>query len=74
MSRAVEHHRCVGCVGEFGPVGHSIMFGLGAEHRRRPDFASGEYALQVAAIRDLCHIGIVGWAMDGHAGAELVST
>lgn len=36
------------------------------------EFPTGEGPLHVAAIRDLCHRGIVGWAMDGHAGAELV--
>ncbi|MCI0544228.1 MAG: IS3 family transposase [Actinobacteria bacterium] len=35
-------------------------------------FPTGEGPLHVAAIRDLCHRGIVGWAMDDHAGAELV--
>lgn len=36
------------------------------------EFPTDEGPLHVAAIRDLCHRGIVGWAMDGHAGAELV--
>ena len=31
-----------------------------------------EGPLHLAAIRDLCHRGIVGWAMDSHQGAELV--
>ena len=35
-------------------------------------FPTREGPLHVAAIRDLCHRGIVGWAMDGHQGAELV--
>jgi hypothetical protein len=35
-------------------------------------FPTSEGALHVAAIRDQCHRGIVGWAMDSHAGAELV--
>lgn len=35
-------------------------------------FPTGEGPLHVAAIRDLCHRGIVGWAMGDHAGAELV--
>lgn len=34
-------------------------------------FPTGEGPLHVAAIRDLCHRGIVGWAMDSHPGAEL---
>lgn len=35
-------------------------------------FPTGEGPLHVAAIRDLCHRGIVGWAMDAHPGADLV--
>ena len=35
-------------------------------------FPTTQGPLHVAAIRDLCHRGIVGWAMDGHPGAELV--
>ena len=35
-------------------------------------FPTGKGPLHVAAIRDLCHRGIVGWAMDTHANAELV--
>ena len=35
-------------------------------------FPTREGPLHVAAIRDLCHRGIVGWAMDSHQGAELV--
>ena len=35
-------------------------------------FPTAEGPLHVAAIRDLCHRGIVGWAMGGHPGAELV--
>lgn len=35
-------------------------------------FPTAEGPLHVAAIRDLCHRGIVGWAMGAHAGAELV--
>jgi putative transposase len=35
-------------------------------------FPTREGPLHVAAIRDLCHRGIVGWAMDAHQGAELV--
>jgi hypothetical protein len=35
-------------------------------------FPTSEGALHVAAIRNQCHRGIVGWAMDSHAGAELV--
>lgn len=34
-------------------------------------FPTAEGPLHVAAIRDLCHRGIVGWAMDTHPGAEL---
>jgi putative transposase len=36
------------------------------------EFPTAEGTLHVAAIRDLCHRGFVGWAMDGHASAELV--
>ena len=35
-------------------------------------FPTREGPLHVAAIRDLCHRGIVGWAMDGHEDTELV--
>lgn len=34
-------------------------------------FPTAEGPLHVAGIRDLCHRGIVGWAMDAHPGAEL---
>ena len=34
-------------------------------------FPTGEGPLHVAAIRDPCHRGIVGWAMDTPPGAEL---
>jgi hypothetical protein len=36
------------------------------------EFPTGEGKLHVAGIRDLCHRGLVGWAMDEHADAELV--
>ncbi len=36
------------------------------------EFKTGEGKLYVAGIRDLCHRGIVGWAMDDHHRAELV--
>jgi transposase InsO family protein len=36
------------------------------------EFPTGEGKLHLAAIRDLCHRGIVGWAMDEHQDAQLV--
>jgi len=36
------------------------------------EFKTGDGKLYVAAIRDLCHRGIVGWSMDDHHRAELV--
>jgi len=36
------------------------------------EFRTGEGKLWVAAIRDLCHRGIVGWSMADHHRAELV--
>lgn len=36
------------------------------------EFKTGEGKLYVAAIRDLCHRGIVGWSMADHHRAELV--
>ena len=36
------------------------------------EFPTGEGKLHLAAIRDLCHRGIVGWAMDEHQDALLV--
>lgn len=36
------------------------------------EFPTGEGKLHVAGIRDLCHRGLVGWAMGAHADAELV--
>ena len=36
------------------------------------EFPTGEGKLHIAGIRDLCHRGLVGWAMDEHADAELV--
>ena len=36
------------------------------------EFPTGEGKLHVAGVRDLCHRGLVGWAMDGHPDAELV--
>jgi len=30
------------------------------------EFPTGEGKLHLAAIRDLCHRGIVGWSMDEH--------
>lgn len=36
------------------------------------EFKTGEGKLYVAAIRDLCHRGIVGWSMDDSHRAELV--
>ncbi len=35
------------------------------------EFPTGEGELHVAGIRDLCHRGLVGWAMGEHADAEL---
>ena len=36
------------------------------------EFPTGEGKLHLAAIRDLCHRGIVGWSMDEHQDAQLV--
>ncbi len=36
------------------------------------EFPTGEGKLHLAAIRDLCHRGIVGWATDEHQDATLV--
>ncbi len=36
------------------------------------EFPTGEGKLHLAAIRDLCHRGIVGWAMDEHQDSALV--
>jgi putative transposase len=36
------------------------------------EFPTGEGKLYVAGVRDLCHRGLVGWAMDEHQDAELV--
>jgi transposase InsO family protein len=36
------------------------------------EFPTGEGKLCVAGVRDLCHRGLVGWAMDEHQDAELV--
>jgi putative transposase len=36
------------------------------------EFPTGEGKLHLAGIRDLCHRGIVGWAMDEHQDAQLV--
>jgi transposase InsO family protein len=36
------------------------------------EFATNEGKLYVAGVRDLCHRGLVGWAMDEHQDAELV--
>ena len=36
------------------------------------EFPTREGPLHVAGIRDLCHRGLVGWAMGAHADAELV--
>ena len=36
------------------------------------EFPTGEGKLHLAAIRDLCHRGIVGWTMDEHQDAQLV--
>jgi putative transposase len=36
------------------------------------EFATAEGELYVAGVRDLCHRGLVGWAMDQHQDAELV--
>ena len=36
------------------------------------EFPTGEGKLHLAAIRDLCHRGIVGWSMDEHQDALLV--
>jgi putative transposase len=36
------------------------------------EFATDEGKLYVAGVRDLCHRGLVGWAMDEHQDAELV--
>jgi transposase InsO family protein len=36
------------------------------------EFVTGEGKLYVAGVRDLCHRGLVGWAMDQHQDAELV--
>lgn len=36
------------------------------------EFQTGEGKLYLAGIRDLCHRGLVGWAMDEHQDAELV--
>jgi transposase InsO family protein len=36
------------------------------------EFPTGEGKLHLAAIRDLCRRGIVGWAMDEHQDAQLV--
>jgi transposase InsO family protein len=36
------------------------------------EFPTGEGKLYVAGIRDLCHRGLVGWAMGEHQDAELV--
>lgn len=36
------------------------------------EFPTGEGRLHVAGVRDLCHRGLVGWAMGAHADAELV--
>ena len=46
------------------------------ERALRPDpyteFATDEGKLYLAGVRDLCHRGLVGWAMDEHQDAELV--
>ena len=36
------------------------------------EFPTGEGKLHVAGVRDLCHRGLVGWAMGPHPDAELV--
>jgi transposase InsO family protein len=36
------------------------------------EFVTAEGKLYVAGVRDLCHRGLVGWAMDQHQDAELV--
>ncbi|HET9689592.1 MAG TPA: IS3 family transposase [Acidimicrobiales bacterium] len=36
------------------------------------EFPTGEGKLYLAGVRDLCHRGLVGWAMDAHQDAELV--
>jgi len=36
------------------------------------EFPTGEGTLHVAGVRDLCHRGLVGWAMGAHPDAELV--
>ena len=36
------------------------------------EFPTGEGKLYVAGIRDLCHRGLIGWAMGEHQDAELV--
>jgi transposase InsO family protein len=36
------------------------------------EFPTNESKIYVAGVRDLCHRGLVGWAMDEHQDAELV--
>jgi transposase InsO family protein len=36
------------------------------------EFPTGEGTLHVAGVRDLCHRGLVGWAMGAHPDADLV--
>jgi transposase InsO family protein len=36
------------------------------------EFPTGEGKLHVAGVRDLCHRGLVGWAMGAHPDTELV--
>ena len=36
------------------------------------EFPTGEGKLYLAGVRDLCHRGLLGWAMDEHQDAELV--
>lgn len=42
------------------------------EARCEVEFPTGEGKLYLAGVRDLCHRGLPGWAMDEHQDAELV--